>query len=196
MKTWFLDFWREREEVLKRTNQLRLRPPQLKRLLGDSSLRTELENGRLASLLPPVGTEVFRSFTPASLQDITGRHEAKETERQERTNKDLRNDTSAVRWGRLGIELPDPWSWCGLFESLRRTRVFRDPQDPLSSSDEFLKDLDSPQRMNLCQLLEPNRTSLTSEVQQENRQTDPDPDPDPDPILDMLNSPHNTEPCC
>ena len=58
----------------------------------------------------------------------------------------------------------DLWSWCGLFESLRRTRVFRDPQDPLSSSDEFLKDLDSPQRMNLCQLLEPNRTSLTRKV--------------------------------
>ena len=58
----------------------------------------------------------------------------------------------------------DLWSWCGLFESLRRTRVFRDPQDPLSSSDEFLKDLDSPQRMNLCQLLEPNRTNLTRKV--------------------------------
>ncbi|CAB1414676.1 unnamed protein product [Pleuronectes platessa] len=50
------------------------------------------------------------------------------------------------------------------FESLRRTRVFRDPQDPLSSSDELLKDLDCPQRMNLCQLLEPNRTSLTSKA--------------------------------
>ena len=58
----------------------------------------------------------------------------------------------------------DLWSWCGLFESLRRTKVFRDPQDPLSSSDEVLKDLDSPQRMNLCQLLEPNRTSLTRKV--------------------------------
>ncbi|XP_034443001.1 sodium channel protein type 4 subunit alpha B-like isoform X2 [Hippoglossus hippoglossus] len=91
MKTWFLDFWREREEVLKRTNQLRLRPLQLKRLLGDSSVRTELQNARLASLLPPVGTEVFRSFTPASLQDIKQRHEAKETERQKRTNKDVRN---------------------------------------------------------------------------------------------------------
>ncbi|CAB1426594.1 unnamed protein product [Pleuronectes platessa] len=31
------------------------------------------------------------------------------------------------------------------FESLRRTRVFRDPRDPLSSSDELLKDLDSPE---------------------------------------------------
>ncbi|XP_060933384.1 sodium channel protein type 4 subunit alpha B-like isoform X2 [Limanda limanda] len=92
MKTWFLDFWREREEVLKRTNQLRLRPPQLKRLLGDSSLRPELQNARLASLLPPVGTEVFRSFTPASLQDIKQRHEAEETERQERTNKDVEKE--------------------------------------------------------------------------------------------------------
>ena len=42
------------------------------------------------------------------------------------------------------------------------TLVFTDPQDPSSSSDEFLKDLDSPQRMNLCHLLDPNRTSLTS----------------------------------
>ena len=48
-----------------------------------------------------------------------------------------------------------------MLESLRRTRVLRDPQDPLSSSDEFVKDLDSPQRINLCQLLEPNRTNLT-----------------------------------
>ena len=35
---------------------------------------------------------------------------------------------------------------------------------PWSSSDELLKDLDSPQRINLCQLLEPNRTSLTRKV--------------------------------
>ncbi|XP_062246667.1 sodium channel protein type 4 subunit alpha B-like isoform X1 [Platichthys flesus] len=108
MKTWFLDFWREREEVLKRTNQLRLRPPQLKRLLGDSSLRTELKNGRLASLLPPVGTEVFRSFTPASLQDITGRHEAKETERQERTNKDVRNVEKELQTQATHLEAGKP----------------------------------------------------------------------------------------
>ncbi|XP_069384943.1 sodium channel protein type 4 subunit alpha B-like isoform X2 [Paralichthys olivaceus] len=91
MKTWFLDFWREREEVLKRTKQLRLRPPQLKRLLGDSSVRTELQNARLACLLPPVGTEVFRRFMPASLQDIQQQqHEVKEMEHQKRKNKEVR----------------------------------------------------------------------------------------------------------
>uniref|UniRef100_A0A3B4Z6I1 Ion transport domain-containing protein n=1 Tax=Stegastes partitus TaxID=144197 RepID=A0A3B4Z6I1_9TELE len=32
---------------------------------------------RVASLLPPVGTEVFRRFTPASLEEIQEQHEAK-----------------------------------------------------------------------------------------------------------------------
>lgn len=38
----------------------------------------------MASLLPPVGTEVFRRFTPASLQEIKQRHEAEEKEQERR----------------------------------------------------------------------------------------------------------------
>ncbi|XP_026166669.1 sodium channel protein type 4 subunit alpha B-like isoform X2 [Mastacembelus armatus] len=90
----FFEFWRsqkERGEVLKRAGQLRLHPSQLKQLLGDSSIRAELQNARTVSLLPPVGTEVFRRFTPASLQESQRRQEA-ETEQLRNTEvaeKDL-----------------------------------------------------------------------------------------------------------
>ncbi|XP_059190594.1 sodium channel protein type 4 subunit alpha B-like isoform X2 [Centropristis striata] len=76
----FLEFWRskkEREELLQRANQLRLAPSQLRRLLGDSEVRAALQNNRMASLLPPVGEEVFRRFTPASLEQIQKRQETK-----------------------------------------------------------------------------------------------------------------------
>lgn len=53
-------------------------------LLGDSGVRAELQDSRVASLLPPVGTEVFRRFTPASLQEIQQRHEAEEKEQERR----------------------------------------------------------------------------------------------------------------
>lgn len=53
-------------------------------MLGDSGVRVELQDNRVASLLPPVGTEVFRRFTPASLQEIQQRHEAEEKEQERR----------------------------------------------------------------------------------------------------------------
>lgn len=53
-------------------------------MLGDSGVRAELQDNRVASLLPPVGTEVFRRFTPASLQEIQQRHEAEEKEQERR----------------------------------------------------------------------------------------------------------------
>ncbi|XP_054475825.1 sodium channel protein type 4 subunit alpha B-like [Anoplopoma fimbria] len=83
----FFEMWRskkERGELLKRANQLRLRPPQLRRLLGDSGVRAALKNTRMASLLPPVGTEVFRRLTPASLRKIQQQHEDEEMELQTR----------------------------------------------------------------------------------------------------------------
>uniref|UniRef100_A0A4W6EV03 Sodium channel protein n=1 Tax=Lates calcarifer TaxID=8187 RepID=A0A4W6EV03_LATCA len=44
---------------------------------------------RMAPLLPPVGSEVFRRFTPASLEEIQRRHEAEEKERQRRKEKNI-----------------------------------------------------------------------------------------------------------
>ncbi|KAE8295944.1 Sodium channel protein type 4 subunit alpha B Voltage-gated sodium channel subunit alpha Nav1.4b [Larimichthys crocea] len=73
----FWEFWRsktERRVILQRANQLKLLPSQLKQLLGDRVVRTELQNTRTASLLPPVGTEVFRCFV----------HEAQEEEQDTR----------------------------------------------------------------------------------------------------------------
>ncbi|XP_073327419.1 sodium channel protein type 4 subunit alpha B-like [Pagrus major] len=82
-----LEFWRSKRErgaLLVRANQLRLLPSQLKQLLGDSGVRAGLQNSRVASLLPPVGTEVFRRFTPTSLEEIQQRHEAEEKEQERR----------------------------------------------------------------------------------------------------------------
>ncbi|XP_076608525.1 sodium channel protein type 4 subunit alpha B [Chaetodon auriga] len=43
----------------------------------------------MASLLPPVGSEVFRRFTLASLEEIQRRHEVEEKERQRRKEKNI-----------------------------------------------------------------------------------------------------------
>ncbi|XP_071318495.1 sodium channel protein type 4 subunit alpha B-like [Trachinotus anak] len=88
----FFDFLRSQKErgaLLKRANQLRLPPSHLKRLLCDSAVRVELHNARMTSLLPPVGTEVFRRFTPASLEEIQHRHEAEKREQQKRKKKEV-----------------------------------------------------------------------------------------------------------
>uniref|UniRef100_A0A3Q3K251 Sodium channel protein n=1 Tax=Monopterus albus TaxID=43700 RepID=A0A3Q3K251_MONAL len=90
----FFDFWRSQKErgaLLKRTSRLKLRPSQQQRLLGDSSVRAELQNGRMVSLLPPVGTEVFRRFTPASLQEIQ-QHEAKKEQTRTKEGHEAKKD--------------------------------------------------------------------------------------------------------
>ncbi|XP_019714264.1 sodium channel protein type 4 subunit alpha B-like, partial [Hippocampus comes] len=51
-------------------------------LLGNRDLREQLQNSKMVSLLPPVGTEVFRKFTAGSLKEIQRRREVKEKERQ------------------------------------------------------------------------------------------------------------------
>uniref|UniRef100_A0A8C6MEC9 Sodium channel protein n=1 Tax=Nothobranchius furzeri TaxID=105023 RepID=A0A8C6MEC9_NOTFU len=43
----------------------------------------------MAPLLPPVGAEVFRHFTPASLEEISKRHEAEIKEQQRRKEKNI-----------------------------------------------------------------------------------------------------------
>lgn len=78
----FFEFWRskkERGDLLERANQLRIGPAQLGLLLGDSGVREVLQNTRIASLLPPVGTEIFSRLTPASQQ-----HDAQEKEQRTR----------------------------------------------------------------------------------------------------------------
>lgn len=73
MKTPFLDYWtkrKEREEKLEKRQRIKLTTAQLSTLVGDSDVRAALQSSRVASLLPPVGTEVFRRFTPTSLVQI------------------------------------------------------------------------------------------------------------------------------
>lgn len=62
-----------------------------KRLHGDDGVRAALQNTRVASLLPPVGTEVFRCITAASLWELQ-QHQATRTTRGKREkNKEVRN---------------------------------------------------------------------------------------------------------
>ncbi|XP_047212611.1 sodium channel protein type 4 subunit alpha B-like isoform X2 [Girardinichthys multiradiatus] len=86
----FFELWRrnkERGAVLKRTNQLRT--SHLRRLLGNTEARVVLQNVNMAPLLPPVGAEVFRRLTPASLEEIQRRHEAEEREQQSRKEQKI-----------------------------------------------------------------------------------------------------------
>ncbi|XP_071319684.1 sodium channel protein type 4 subunit alpha B isoform X2 [Trachinotus anak] len=88
----FFEFWRrsrERGALLKRANQLRLHPSQLRQLLGDSGVQAALHDARMAPLLPPLGSEVFRRFTPASLEDIQRRYEAEQKEQQRRKENNI-----------------------------------------------------------------------------------------------------------
>ncbi|XP_076025263.1 sodium channel protein type 4 subunit alpha B isoform X2 [Genypterus blacodes] len=90
MKNTFLELLnnnKENQALLKRANQLRLFPAYTRRLLGDRGVRDSLQNARMAPLLPPVGTEVFRRFTPASLEEIQRRQGTKEKEEQKRKEK-------------------------------------------------------------------------------------------------------------
>ncbi|XP_037622668.1 sodium channel protein type 4 subunit alpha B-like isoform X1 [Sebastes umbrosus] len=93
----FFELWRnkkERADLLRRANQLKLHPAQLRGLFGDSAVRVALQNTRVASLLPPVGTDVFRRLTPASLGDKQRQNEAEEEERQTRkeNRQEVEND--------------------------------------------------------------------------------------------------------
>ncbi|XP_070827526.1 sodium channel protein type 4 subunit alpha B-like [Chaetodon trifascialis] len=80
----FFEFWRSKKErgaLLEAANQLRLRPSQQRRLLGDSGVRAALQNTRMASLLPPVGRDVFRRFTQG--------HEDEEMRGSRKKNKEV-----------------------------------------------------------------------------------------------------------
>ncbi|KAK9516044.1 hypothetical protein VZT92_024006 [Zoarces viviparus] len=109
----FFEMWRskkERGELLKRTNQLRLRPSQLRRLLGDSGVRSALQKTRTASLLPPVGTEVFRRLTAASLQKIQQQHEDEEMELQTtKRSKEVKENNQPKPASDLEAEKPLPF---------------------------------------------------------------------------------------
>ncbi|CAK6977611.1 sodium channel protein type 4 subunit alpha B-like [Scomber scombrus] len=100
-KKTFFEFWRSKEErqaLLERTNRLKLSPAQLKQL-SDSRVQAELQNARVASLLPPVGTEVFRRFTPESLQALK-RKEQQRSKKKDVSEGDLPKPTSDLEAGK------------------------------------------------------------------------------------------------
>uniref|UniRef100_A0AAQ4RV44 Sodium channel protein n=1 Tax=Gasterosteus aculeatus aculeatus TaxID=481459 RepID=A0AAQ4RV44_GASAC len=50
---------------------------------------TALHDARMAPLLPPVGSEVFRRFTPSSLEELLKHHKLVEKEQQSRKEKNI-----------------------------------------------------------------------------------------------------------
>lgn len=50
----------------------------------------------MAPVLPPVGSEIFRRFTPASLEEIQRRHEEEEKEHQRRKEKNVEVQNSLI----------------------------------------------------------------------------------------------------
>ncbi|XP_024864430.1 sodium channel protein type 4 subunit alpha B isoform X2 [Kryptolebias marmoratus] len=103
----FLDYWRRNKEsgaILKRSNQPRA--SRLKRLLSSPEAREVLRNANMALLLPPVGTEVFRHFTPASLKEIQRKQAAKQHEaEQQKEEQNKREKTEKAE-----EDLPQPAS--------------------------------------------------------------------------------------
>ncbi|XP_037834364.1 sodium channel protein type 4 subunit alpha B isoform X2 [Kryptolebias marmoratus] len=74
--SWF-GFWSSRTQ---RAEELKLSSSQRSQLFGSHEVRAALQNEQMTSLLPPVGTEVFRRFTPASLEKDHQKREAEEEE--------------------------------------------------------------------------------------------------------------------
>ncbi|XP_037539055.1 sodium channel protein type 4 subunit alpha B [Nematolebias whitei] len=78
-------FWSsraQRAEQLRRSSQLKLSSSQRSQLLGNFEVRAALQNEQMSSLLPPVGTEVFRRFTPDSPEKNHQKHNAEEEEQK------------------------------------------------------------------------------------------------------------------
>lgn len=68
-----------------------------KRLHGDDGVRAALQNTRVASLLPPVGTEVFRCLTAASLQELQQQEAARTMRGKREKNKEVHNMTTTCQ---------------------------------------------------------------------------------------------------
>lgn len=58
---------------------------------GNRTSCSKLQDERMAPLLPPVGSDVFRRFTPESLEEIQRRHEDKEKEGKRKTKTEVQN---------------------------------------------------------------------------------------------------------
>lgn len=67
-------------------------------MLGSREVRADLQNASMASLLPPVGTEVFRRFTAASLEEIQRRHDAEEKEQQKKKEMNMKAGRREQQW--------------------------------------------------------------------------------------------------
>ncbi|KAI1884138.1 hypothetical protein AGOR_G00223360 [Albula goreensis] len=102
-----LDIWdKNRRRNAKNPSNLKICPRKLA-LLRDPGLVESLasQNVKMASLLPPTGSDVFRRFTPESLAEIEKRAVEQEAER-ERTNnteeaKDLPKPSSDLEAGKV-----------------------------------------------------------------------------------------------
>ncbi|XP_061555828.1 sodium channel protein type 4 subunit alpha B [Phycodurus eques] len=91
-KTTFWEFWgskKEQQELVRRASHLKPLTSELTKLLDNSALRAQLQNTKMVTLLPPVGTEVFRKFTAVSLEEIQRCRQVKENEPQRKEDKNI-----------------------------------------------------------------------------------------------------------
>lgn len=135
----FFELWRsrkEQEELLQRANQRRLCPAQLRLLLGDSGVRAALQNTRTASLLPPVGAEVFRRLTPASLEKTHPPGDAQGVELQTRSSSEVTENTQVKPASDLEAGKPLPFYYGTPSPKLLNTPL--EDLDPFYQSETFV----------------------------------------------------------
>ncbi|XP_035981211.1 sodium channel protein type 3 subunit alpha isoform X2 [Fundulus heteroclitus] len=84
--SWF-DFWSSRMQRAEHKRTAMLNPSQRNQLHGNHEVRAELRNETMTSLLPPVGKEVFRRFTPASLEESKQEQEAEKDKKKPEKDK-------------------------------------------------------------------------------------------------------------
>ncbi|MED6240716.1 hypothetical protein ATANTOWER_026541 [Ataeniobius toweri] len=118
--SWF-EFWNsrmQRAEHLMRTAQLN--PSQRNQLHGNHEVRAQLQNQRMTSLLPPVGMEVFRCFTPASQEE--NQQQEDEKRNKKKPEKDQTKPSSHLKVGKplpfIYGDLPPPELLCTPLEDL------------------------------------------------------------------------------
>ncbi|XP_061701700.1 sodium channel protein type 4 subunit alpha B [Syngnathoides biaculeatus] len=83
----FLDFWGSKKEEQPLVRQPL--PSELRKLLDNGALRAQLQNTKMVTLLPPIGTEVFRKFTPVSLEEIQRCRQVKEKEPHRKEDENI-----------------------------------------------------------------------------------------------------------
>lgn len=94
--SWF-EFWSSRlQQAENQFKTTQLNPVQRDQIHGDAEVRAALQSQRMTSLLPPVGVDIFRRFSPASLEES----QQQEAEKKKDTEKDQLKPASHLEAGK------------------------------------------------------------------------------------------------